>query len=169
MMDKNCMMMDEQMSNERKEKLEFTAEHHKEALKMLSWDKAVLEQQEKYGEGYRFVSVDKDNNKTYTYDIFTAGRYEGILFSINKDGSLDFCSIPKKMLSEDPINPDWYDCPGGELINVLKLVLTPEEWRGYCKGNIFKYVIRAPNKNKAEDFNKGIKYIEFLRDGGLNE
>ena len=74
-----------------------------------------------------------------------------------------------KMLSEDPINPDWYDCPGGELINVLKLVLTPEEWRGYCKGNIFKYVIRAPNKNKAEDFNKGIKYIEFLRDGGLNE
>ena len=161
------MMMDEQMSNERKEKLEFTAEHHKEALKMLSWDKAVLEQQEKYGEGYRFVSVDKDNNKTYTYDIFTAGRYEGILFSINKDGSLDFCSIPKKMLSEDPTDPSYYECEGGELINLIKGIIGEKGWTGYCQGNIIKYIVRAPGKNGVEDLKKAKVYIDFLINGGL--
>ena len=52
-----------------------------------------------------------------------------------------------------------------EAIDVIKKVLTPEEFRGYCKGNILKYRLRAGNKdNTQQDIDKANKYKEFLDD-----
>lgn len=51
---------------------------------------------------------------------------------------------------------------GIEVIEVIKNFLTKEEFRGYLKGNIIKYVLRADQKNGLEDIQKGQKYSHWL-------
>ena len=40
--------------------------------------------------------------------------------------------------------------PDMEAIDVIQAVLTPEEFRGYCRGNALKYRLRAGDKGPAE-------------------
>lgn len=51
--------------------------------------------------------------------------------------------------------------PGVEALDVIRHALTPEEFDGYCKGNMLKYLIRHKNKNGDEDMRKAGKYWEF--------
>ena len=58
-------------------------------------------------------------------------------------------------------NPEHYKVGGYEALDVIKAKLTPEEYRGYCKGNVLKYLMRANYKGhhdqdceKAEFYNK---------------
>ena len=41
-------------------------------------------------------------------------------------------------------------------------LLTDEEFRGFCKGNIIKYVYRYENKGGVEDLKKARNYINEL-------
>lgn len=41
---------------------------------------------------------------------------------------------------------------------VMQAVLTPEEWRGYLKGNIIKYSMRAGRKEGSDDAGKAMHY-----------
>lgn len=50
-------------------------------------------------------------------------------------------------------------------IEVMQLVLTPEEFRGYLKGNIIKYTQRAGlkhNENVDKEMAKAKRYGEWL-------
>lgn len=49
-----------------------------------------------------------------------------------------------------------------ECIDAMKIVLTPEEFRGYLKGNVFKYLWREKDKNGIEDLHKGREYYDRL-------
>lgn len=49
----------------------------------------------------------------------------------------------------DPINPDHYKVGGIETIDFIKAKLTPEEYRGYLKGNVLKYASRLGYKGDA--------------------
>ncbi len=51
-----------------------------------------------------------------------------------------------------------------EVKQLIEEVLTPEEYRGYLKGNIIKYILRAPNKNGDEDYKKAEFYLRELND-----
>lgn len=42
-------------------------------------------------------------------------------------------------------------------------LLTKEEYRGFMKGNVFKYTTRYLNKNGVEDLDKAITYLETLK------
>lgn len=55
-------------------------------------------------------------------------------------------------LAHDPIhNPAHYQSlPGFESIDVIQAALTPEEFQGFCKGNMLKYRFRAGKKGPAE-------------------
>jgi len=46
----------------------------------------------------------------------------------------------------DPINPDHYKRGGLETIEIMKKKLTPEEFRGKCKGDQYKYLDRRGYK-----------------------
>lgn len=47
----------------------------------------------------------------------------------------------------DEVNsPAHYTVGGYEALDVIKAKLTPEEFIGYCKGNILKYLMRANYK-----------------------
>lgn len=45
---------------------------------------------------------------------------------------------------------------------VMESVLTPEEFRGFLKGNIIKYSMRAGRKDGSDDAGKAKHYIQKL-------
>ena len=55
-----------------------------------------------------------------------------------------------------------YDCQKIEPIEYVGLTFTPEEVKGFLKGNIIKYVSRAAHKNGLEDYKKARVYIDWL-------
>ena len=65
--------------------------------------------------------------------------------------------------AEQVNSPSHYTAGGTEVIEVLLLQLTPEEFIGFCKGNALKYIFRAGLKGPSEtDYKKAIYYLEML-------
>lgn len=107
-------------------------------------------------------------------------KYQGKTFSIDRRctcgcscfvlDKVEDCRFSPEMLelveepTQDAVNtPSHYLHGGIETIEVIRMMLTPEEFRGYCKGNIIKYRERAMFKGNAEeDFAKALKYKEFM-------
>ena len=63
---------------------------------------------------------------------------------------------------DDPINPSHYKQGGIECIDAIQAALTPEEFRGYCKGNAIKYTWRERHKKGVEDVKKAQWYLNRL-------
>lgn len=61
----------------------------------------------------------------------------------------------------DPINspPHYQSASGIECIDAIRAALTPEEFRGYCKGNAIKYVWRERMKGGDESLGKAEWYL----------
>lgn len=51
---------------------------------------------------------------------------------------------------------------GMEAIDVIRNFLSPEEFRGYLRGNMLKYDLRADHKNGEEDYKKAQVYRDWL-------
>ena len=67
-------------------------------------------------------------------------------------------------------SPSHYQLDGMEVIDIIKAALTPEEYRGYLKGNDLKYIFREPYKgNPVQDVDKHIWYAQRYRDALLEE
>ena len=69
--------------------------------------------------------------------------------------------------------PTHYTSGAVECIDAIRSALTPDEFRGYLKGNIMKYVWRERLKNQDQDLQKAAKYLEWLifemqKNGGQN-
>lgn len=66
----------------------------------------------------------------------------------------------------DMVNsPPHYKVGGIEVIDYIKAKLTPEEFRGYLKGNMLKYTSRAGHKDDAvEDIGKLVWYATKLQE-----
>jgi hypothetical protein len=47
---------------------------------------------------------------------------------------------------------------------VMQVVLTPEEFRGYLKGNVIKYSMRQGKKADSDDAGKALHYIDKLKE-----
>jgi len=75
---------------------------------------------------------------------------------IKHNGVGTFCT--KKV---DEVNSPLHYKVGIETIDFIQSKLTEEEFKGYCLGNILKYVSRAKFKGKfKEDLQKAKWYIE---------
>lgn len=48
-----------------------------------------------------------------------------------------------------------------ECIEAIRAALTPEEFRGFCKGNVLKYVWREGFKGSDTDLMKAADYIGY--------
>ena len=60
----------------------------------------------------------------------------------------------------DMVNePPHYTQGGIECIDAIRAALTPEEFRGFCKGNALKYVWREKHKGGDEDMKKAGWYL----------
>lgn len=64
----------------------------------------------------------------------------------------------------DPVNnPAHYTAGGIECIDYLKAKLTPDEFAGFLRGNVIKYLSRAGKKGGAvEDYKKAAWYLARL-------
>jgi hypothetical protein len=63
----------------------------------------------------------------------------------------------------DLINhPPHYTQGDIECIDAIQAALTPEEFRGYCKGNVMKYVWREQHKGLFDSLAKAIWYMQRL-------
>jgi hypothetical protein len=66
-------------------------------------------------------------------------------------------------VKDEIVNHPEHYCQGGvECIDAIRAALTPEEFRGYCKGNMIKYIWREKHKGGNNDIEKAKKYLEFL-------
>ena len=68
--------------------------------------------------------------------------------------------------TNDPVNsPRHYQGSNGiECIDAIEAALTPEEFRGYCKGNALKYLWRERSKGNETDLKKANWYLTRLAD-----
>ena len=57
----------------------------------------------------------------------------------------------------------YYDAGGIEVQDVIRAKLTPQEYRGFLKGNAIKYLTRASFKgDEARDLEKAANYARWL-------
>lgn len=63
----------------------------------------------------------------------------------------------------DMVNePPHYTKGGVECIDAIEAALTPEEFRGFIKGNCLKYIWRERHKGGDEDLKKAAWYLNKL-------
>lgn len=65
-------------------------------------------------------------------------------------------------MSQENINPQHYRCGKIQVIKIIEDQLSPEEFKGFCKGLIIKYICRADHKNGTEDYEKAEWYLKYL-------
>ena len=74
------------------------------------------------------------------------------------------------MTDIDNVNhPPHYKKGSIECIDAIEAALSFTEFKGYCKGQAFKYVWREDHKDaNIEDIDKGIWYLTRLRNKMVN-
>jgi len=65
-------------------------------------------------------------------------------------------------MTDSVFNPKHYTNGGTECIDAIQSALTPEEFRGFCKGNVLKYVWRERHKGGTESLKKARWYLDRL-------
>ena len=66
------------------------------------------------------------------------------------------------MGQEDKVNhPSHYTFGEIEVIDYIRDKLTPEEYQGYCIGNVMKYISRWRHKGGDEDLKKAKVYLQW--------
>lgn len=66
-------------------------------------------------------------------------------------------------MSNDKVNhPSHYTFGDIEVIDYIRDKLSPEEFRGYCEGNVLKYVSRWRHKGGIEDLKKAQVYLNWM-------
>lgn len=67
-------------------------------------------------------------------------------------------------MSDQVNSPDHYTTGGIEPIEYIRAKLSPDEFKGFCVGNIIKYVSRSDHKGGVEDLKKAQWYLNKLID-----
>ena len=67
-----------------------------------------------------------------------------------------------KQIKNNAINPSHYKQGKLEVIEIMEDQLSEEEFKGFCKGLIIKYLCRADHKNGLEDYKKAQWYLNRL-------
>lgn len=66
-------------------------------------------------------------------------------------------------MAHDPVNhPRHYNTGKIEVIKIMEDQLNSEEYRGYIKGQVIKYITRERHKNGLEDLKKAYWYLGRL-------
>ena len=69
----------------------------------------------------------------------------------------------QETMKPDNVNHPNHYCQGGiECIKAIEASMTPEEFQGYCKGNVMKYIWRFREKNGLEDLKKAQVYLDWM-------
>lgn len=105
------------------------------------------------------VATEEEKAKQYgkieTEPVVTDAASTGVLVADGK---------PTDTMNDAVHHPSHYTLPGltVESVDVIRAVLTPEEFKGWCKGNALKYSLRAGRKDPAKEVQDLAKAGVFL-------
>ena len=108
-----------------------------------------------------------------TYSLFEIEDDDGDRLDIFKNDSIydyeviESYPVPDNISYWEPATdnvnkPSHYINGNIETIDYLKDTLSKEQYEGFCRGNVLKYLSRYPHKNGVEDLNKAKTYLEWL-------
>lgn len=102
------------------------------------------------------IKVDGDPNEI---PLFNPEEYQ----EAREEMGEDFIEMEK---IDEYIEPDYYHngTDGVDTIEMLYRTIPFEQFRGFMKGNVIKYVTRYDRKNGPEDLKKAHTYLDRLRD-----
>ena len=100
-------------------------------------------------EGSADVTFVKNNGDTLLEHRFT-----------RNDDVFEFVNTLYSSLSEK--QEKRYKHGGIECIDAIRACMSEEEFRGFCKGNVIKYLWRAEYKGGSEDYQKARDYMNYL-------
>jgi hypothetical protein len=80
----------------------------------------------------------------------------GKIYAVHKDTT--------SMLHDAVNNPNHYNHKGIECIAAIEASMEPQQFQGYLKGNVLKYLWRYEYKNGLEDLKKAQWYLNKLVD-----
>lgn len=79
-------------------------------------------------------------------------------------------SESEERMNDNVNHPEHYQSDSGiECIDAIKAALTPDEFRGYCKGNAIKYAWRERLKGGDESLQKAIWYMDKAVEVSTND
>lgn len=80
-----------------------------------------------------------------------------------KDIAVHYGAYDTGMKSDNVHHPKHYETyiKGLETIDIIYAALGPDLFRGYCRGNVLKYLLRADQKNGVEDLEKAAVYLDW--------
>lgn len=112
--------------------------------------------------GYGVVKSYWHNGTDMYYKIVMNGVdlvvWEGLLVKVDD-------AIQEPHPVDDMVNsPNHYRVGGIETLDFIEAKLSPEEFNGYCLGNVLKYVSRYKQKNGLEDLKKAQFYLNKVID-----
>ena len=90
------------------------------------------------------------------------GIYEKLDAAVRKEISIS--EVGGATIPDMVNHPPHYTAGGIECIDAIKAALTPEEFAGYCKGCLIKYVWRERRKGGLQSLEKGQWYLQRLID-----
>ena len=75
-----------------------------------------------------------------------------------------WCKMQKAgIIIDDPVDhPPHYTYGDIEVIDYIAQTLGAEGFKGYCLGNVIKYISRAEHKNGKEDYKKARWYLDRI-------
>ena len=141
----------------------------------------VVETDVSYAGEYEFKVMSGDSSKTYKLNqVDSIESYEGEEDKIMPNyiqlasQGMTFSEFAGEEITEESLNfrpyddkvnhPSHYNRYSREVIESIKGLCTPDEFRGYLKGNIIKYSARYSGKDGIQDIDKLAKYTQFLKE-----
>ena len=104
------------------------------------------------------LELTKDQEVPDQMELFEKEASDALLHSISQGKGRDPAPAPDLVNS-----PPHYMSGGIETIDFIKAKLTDEEFTGYLKGNVIKYLTRADLKgNRLQDLAKAKWYMDRL-------
>lgn len=154
----------EHYMSKKTEDLPMATEEEEEAFRLL--EEHLLDEEEK-----SLLQV-CDELQAELDELGELDELDELLTDRKFDELFDKISAPSSRAAADTMfdqitKPSHYDLipeKGVQAIDVIRAALSREEFRGYCKGNILKYALRAGqkfNEPSAKDLRKARQYIDF--------
>ena len=94
------------------------------------------------------------------------GKYFEPNIEADIDSTTEFLRDSKEQEIDNVNKPNHYKLDGldVEVLDIIKAVLTKEQFEGALHFNVIKYILRTNKKNGVEDLEKAHKYLGWLID-----
>lgn len=104
----------------------------------------------------------RDGSERLGAPALTIDNGTGAAFWVRDDVDQDIVAY---RLAPQVDHPAHYNAGSVECIDAIRAALTPEEFRGFCKGNALKYIWRERHKGGDESMEKAQWYLNELKNG----